>query len=244
MICDIKFLLQKSIIMNELPKEILVVDDDRKLRSLLLDFLTQQNLKATSTESAESAYKLIIENNYSLLILDVMMQGMSGYELAKKLRQENINIPILMLTAKGDVEERIIGLESGADDYLPKPFEPRELYLRIIKLLNRPSNSIKTSNQYLIKFGEFEFNLENNLLTKNSTRIPLSSSEAELLAIFCQNINIPIERIELSKRFNGISERSVDVQVTRLRKKIELDPKVPLFIQTSRGKGYVFRTYL
>jgi two-component system phosphate regulon response regulator OmpR len=145
-----------------------------------------------------------------------------------------------MLTAKGETKERIEGLESGADDYLPKPFEPRELYLRIMKLIERAGASTGGKTK-IVKFGDLEFNTENYQLTKNGERISLSSSEAELLHLFCSNINVPIDRFELATKFHGISERSVDVQVTRLRKKIEDDPKEPRFIQTSRGKGYVFR---
>jgi two-component system, OmpR family, phosphate regulon response regulator OmpR len=221
---------------------ILIIDDDRKIRELLQAYLKNHGLEADVAESAEKAHELVSDHNYKLLIVDVMMPGENGIEFTRKIKQSN-DIPVLMLTAKSDTSDRITGLESGADDYLPKPFEPKELYLRAMKLMTRYSanSSAGAGEQQVVSFGDLEFNLENHILTKNGERILLSSSEAELLFLFCNNINVSIDRFELAKKFNGISERSVDVQVTRLRKKIEDDPKAPRFIQTSRGKGYVFR---
>lgn len=219
---------------------ILIIDDDRKLRDLLQQYLTSQGFAIDMAESAEHARVLLEKKHYKLIIVDVMMSGESGIEFTKKFKQSN-DTPVLMLTAMGEVEDRIKGLESGADDYLSKPFEPKELYLRAIKLIERNDNSNVSQKPKIIKFGEFEFNLENCYLTKNGKRVFLSSTETDMLQLFCNNINVPIDRYELAKKFNGISERSVDVQVTRLRKKIEQDPKEPRFIQTSRGKGYVFR---
>ena len=189
-------------------------------------------------ENAEIAANIIVDQKIDLVTLDVIMPGMNGVDFARKVRLKS-NIPIIMLTAKSMVDDRIEGLESGADDYLVKPFEPKELYLRIVKLLERASGNIKQPK--IVKFGEFEFNLESLRLKKGVERIMLSSTEAELLKIFCTQINQPIDRAELSRRFNGISERSVDVQITRLRKKIEESPKQPQFLQTSWGTGYVFR---
>jgi two-component system, OmpR family, phosphate regulon response regulator OmpR len=220
--------------------KVLIIDDDRKIRELLQAYLKNQGLETDTAESAENAREQIAKQNYSLLIVDVMMPVESGIDFTKKVKLEK-DIPVLMLTAKGEISDRITGLESGADDYLQKPFEPKELYLRAVKLINRFSASTGAGERKVLKFGALEFNLENQILTKNTERIPLSSSEAELLLLFCNNIGVSIDRFELAKKFNGISERSVDVQVTRLRKKIEDDPKVPRFIQTSRGKGYVFR---
>ncbi len=217
---------------------ILIVDDDRKIRDLLQAYLKNQGLEADTAENAGIAREMLAARNYSLVIADVMMPGETGIEFTKKLKAEK-DIPVLMLTAKGEISDRIEGLESGADDYLQKPFEPKELYLRVTKLISRFGSP--ATGKKIVRFGEFEFNLENYILTKNQERIPLSSSEADLLALFCNNINISIDRFELANKFHGISERSVDVQVTRLRKKIESDPKAPRFIQTSRGKGYVFR---
>jgi two-component system phosphate regulon response regulator OmpR len=217
---------------------ILIIDDDRKIRELLQAYLKNQGLEADTAESAALAHEMVKSKDYSLLIVDVMMPGENGMEFTHKFKND-FDTPVLMLTAKGDTPDRIAGLESGADDYLPKPFEPKELYLRATKLMERFKPREAAGG--VIKFGELEFNLENHILTKSGVRIPLSSSEAELLVVFCNNINVSIDRFELARKFHGISERSVDVQVTRLRKKIEDDPKAPRFIQTSRGKGYVFR---
>jgi len=221
---------------------ILVVDDDRKIRELLQQFLRYEGFAVEAAENAEAAHEMLLLSNYDLMIIDVMMPGINGLELTRKVKAEK-NIPILMLTAMGDTEDRIAGLESGADDYLPKPFEPRELFLRAKKLIDRFKTGVGSvaSDRKIIKFGNCEFDMENFVLMKAGDRVLLSSSEAELLAIFCNNINVSIDRFDLAKKFHGISERSVDVQVTRLRKKIEDDPKAPVFIQTSRGKGYVFR---
>ena len=222
---------------------VLIVDDDRKIRDLLQKYLESEGLQAFTAENAEIAYIKVHQEKFDVLIVDVMMPGENGMQFTTRLKNE-IDIPILMLTAKGEVEDRIMGLESGADDYLQKPFEPKELYLRVVKLAERAAKAIEKQPKQeskIVKFGDFEFNLENLVLTKNGERISTSSSELELLKLFCSNINVSIERTELAKKFNGISERSVDVQITRLRKKIETDPKNPLFLQTSRGKGYVFR---
>lgn len=222
---------------------VLIVDDDRKIRDLLQKYLESEGLQAESAENAEIAYKKITAEKFDALIVDVMMPGENGMSFTTRLKNE-MDIPILMLTAKGEVEDRIMGLESGADDYLQKPFEPKELYLRVTKLAERAAKFEEKQPKQeskIVKFGDFEFNLENLVLTKNAERISTSSSELELLKLFCSKINVSIERAELAKKFNGISERSVDVQITRLRKKIETDPKNPLFLQTSRGKGYVFR---
>jgi two-component system phosphate regulon response regulator OmpR len=220
-----------------MPK-ILVVDDDRKIRELLKAYLETEGLQVEAAENADIALEKLNIEKFDLITLDVMMPNKSGVQFAKEIRKIS-KIPILMLTAKAMVEERIMGLEAGADDYLVKPFDPKELYLRIKNLLGR---TIRQENaQKQVKFGEFEFNLESLKLYKNQERIYLSSTEAELLKIFCSNINQPIEREELSKNFNGISERSVDVQITRLRKKFETNPKEPQYLQTAWGMGYVFR---
>jgi two-component system phosphate regulon response regulator OmpR len=221
-------------------EHILIVDDDRKIRELLQEYLRNQGLQADLAESAEKAHQLLMHHDYSLIVVDIMMPGETGIEFTKKVKHEK-DIPILMLTAKGEIADRIEGLESGADDYLQKPFEPKELYLRIMKLVSRARTAKVHTNKNIVKFGEFEFNLESRSLTKGEERIFLSSTESELMHLFCSNINKPVERMELAEKFNGISERSVDVQITRLRKKIETDPKEPKFLQTSRGKGYVFR---
>jgi len=187
-----------------------------------------------------AARKMMAERDYSLLVVDIMMPDENGIEFTRNIKKES-NIPILMLTAKGEVADRIEGLESGADDYLSKPFEPKELYLRIMNLVGRAQKQASSGGGNIVRFGQFEFNLESHALSKDGERIFLSSTESELLSVLCSNANMPIDRMELVAKFNGISERSVDVQITRLRKKIEDDPKEPQFLQTSRGKGYVLR---
>jgi two-component system phosphate regulon response regulator OmpR len=220
--------------------KILIVDDDRKIRELLSQYLESQGFQTDSAESASIAEAKTSQMKYDLITLDVMMSGKSGVEFAREFRAKNNNTPIIMLTAKALVGERIEGLESGADDYLVKPFEPKELYLRIKKLLER-SASLNSDKSKTVKFGEFEFNPENMRLRRGEERIFLSTTEAELLKVFCANLNVPIDRHELAKKFHGISERSVDVQITRLRKKIEANPKEPQYLQTAWGEGYVFR---
>ncbi len=220
---------------------ILIIDDDRKLRELLQEYLKNQGFSVQAAESAEKAHGLLADKkDFDLIIVDVMMPGETGLEFTRKLKQQRNDVPVLMLTARGDVEDRIAGLESGADDYLSKPFEPKELYLRALKLMER-SRTAPTKKDNIVRFGDMEFNLDNYVLMKAGERIGLSSTEVELMSLFCRNINVPVDRAEVSRMFNGISERSIDVQITRLRKKIETDPKEPMFIQTSRGKGYVFR---
>ncbi len=224
--------------------QVLIIDDDRKLRDLLQQFLRNQGIEADTVESADMALERIMTMKYDLITVDLMMPGMNGIDFTKKFKEKHNDIPVLMLTAKGDAHERVAGLESGADDYLSKPFEPQELFLRITKLIDRFKNStavLEHKENDTVRFGDFEFHLESRALTKSGARVILSSSESDLLYIFCTNINQPVERAALAYKFNGISERSVDVQVTRLRKKIEDDPKNPVFLQTSRGKGYVFR---
>lgn len=220
---------------------ILVVDDDRKIRELLSQYLVSHGFYVDSAESAAAAEHRISTEKYDLITLDVMMSGKSGVDFAKELREKGDKIPIIMLTAKTTTDNRIEGLESGADDYLAKPFDPKELYLRIKKLLERSGYTGVKDSSKTVKFGDYEFNLENMRLRKGEERIFLSTTEAELLKVFCSNINKPIDRFELAKRFHGISERSVDVQITRLRKKIEPNPKEPIYLQTSWGEGYVLR---
>ncbi|HCR86287.1 MAG TPA: DNA-binding response regulator [Alphaproteobacteria bacterium] len=222
-----------------MPK-ILIIDDDRKIRELLSQYLVSQGFEADAAESAIAAEHRLATEKYDLITLDIMMSGKNGVEFAKELREKGNKIPVIMLTAKTTIDNRIEGLESGADDYLAKPFDPKELYLRIKKLLERSGYQQKDSAK-TVKFGEYEFNLENLRLRKGEERIFLSTTEAELLKVFCANINKPIDRTELAKRFHGISERSVDVQITRLRKKIEPNPKEPIYLQTSWGEGYVLR---
>ena len=216
---------------------LLVVDDDARLRGLLHRFLTQQGFRVTTAADAAEARALIKSIDFDCLILDVMMPGENGFDLASDLRAQS-ELPILMLTARGDSEDRITGLERGADDYLAKPFEPRELMLRATALVRRARGSRPPPHRE-IKMGNCVFDLERGELTKAGKRVKLTGSEAQLLKLFAANAGRPFSREALCARLNIALERSVDVQVTRLRRKIEEDPKLPLYIQTVRGVGYV-----
>lgn len=218
--------------------DILVIDDDTRLRELLAQYLSGEGYNITSAKHAQEARDILSRRNFDLLIMDIMMPGEDGLKLTKFLREDS-DVPILMLTAMTEPEDRIKGLESGADDYLTKPFEPRELCLRIENILNRKKKRAGKSN---IRFGDFKFNMNKGELSKKDKRIDLTSGELKLLSVFAENLNVPVSRDELTRIFNGISERSVDVQVNRLRKKIEADPKKPRFLQTHRGQGYILRS--
>jgi two-component system phosphate regulon response regulator OmpR len=216
---------------------LLVVDDDARLRGLLHRFLTQQGFRVTTAADAAEARALIKSIDFDCLILDVMMPGENGFDLASDLRAQS-ELPILMLTARGGSEDRITGLERGADDYLAKPFEPRELMLRATALVRRARGKRPPPHRE-IKMGTCLFDLERGELTKAGKRVKLTGSEAQLLKLFAANAGRPFSRSALCARLNIALERSVDVQVTRLRRKIEEDPKLPLYIQTVRGVGYV-----
>lgn len=249
--------------MTNSSKHILIIDDDTGIRELLKDYLNNNGYQVDAAANTQDAKNLLNSANkaYNLIICDVMMPGENGFEFTEKYKNSGGNLPILLLTAMGESEDRIKGLECGADDYLAKPFAPKELQLRIDKLIERfafnkasqnaisaPINQGNTSpevstpqNANIFKFGDFEFNLQNRILTKHNERIILSPKESNLLYYFTQNVGKPTNRYDLAKEFNGISERSIDVQITRLRQKIEKDSKNPVFIQTDWGKGYVFR---
>ena len=217
-----------------MTNHILVVDDDERLRKLLKKYLVGEGFCVSTAENAAKAREFLEKETPDLIVLDVMMPGETGIELTASLR-ENISTPILLLTAMGEVENRIAGLESGANDYLAKPFEPRELLLRI-------KNILKTTTNKTVEFGNYTFNIEAGDLRKNGEIMNLSSTELTMLTIFANSINKPVTREYLSKKLNNISERSVDVQITRLRKRIEDDPSEPIYLQTARGKGYILRS--
>ena len=214
---------------------ILVVDDDDKIRSLIKQFLTEKGYIVSSAENAEKAKTKIEIFNFNLIILDVMMPGQSGYELTKELKDSK-NIPIILLTAKGEVENRIHGLELGADDYLGKPFEPKELLLRVKNIIkmNLDPNKILSS-----KIGDAKVNL-NKMNIKLKEKIKkINLSEKKVLIKMLSEPGRIFSRSEIGKIANISKERSIDVMITRLRKKIEMDPKNPKFLQTIRGSGYV-----
>ncbi len=224
--------------MNIDKAHILIVDDDNRIRNLLRTYLVDHQYVVSIAKDTKQARELLETFNIDLIILDIMMPNETGIEFAQILRRTS-NIAILMLTAMGDVEERIAGLKSGADDYIAKPFEPRELLIRIEKLINRTKYLRKALNNCIIYFGQIEYDVVNNTLSKNGIHIVLSSGESKLLNILIDNLGVAIDRQELARLCGDINERSIDVQITRLRNKIELDPKKPKFIQTIRGQGYI-----
>jgi two-component system phosphate regulon response regulator OmpR len=216
---------------------LLVVDDDERLRSLLQRYLTGNGYRVTAAADAADARALMKSFAFDLLVLDVMMPGESGFDLTKSVRASS-QVPILILTAKGDAEDRIQGLELGADDYLPKPFEPRELVLRVSALLRRAAPPAQSAHAE-VRMGEAVYDPERGQLKRKGKPVHLTSSEAALLKLFAANAGRSFSRSDLCTRLGVALERSIDVQVTRLRRKIEEDPKLPLYLQTVRGVGYV-----
>lgn len=216
---------------------ILVVDDDRRLRDLLQKFLTESEFRVTVADSAAQAREKLESFQFDLLVLDVMMPGESGLELTSGLR-ETSSVPILMLTAMAEAENRIDGLERGADDYLTKPFEPRELVARIRSILRRVQS--RQRNFEAFQFGAHSYDTRRQILTGPEGVVPLTGAEARLLDVLASTPGEPVGRDTLQEQ-SGItgSARAVDVQVTRLRRKIEPDPRTPRYLQTIRGQGYV-----
>lgn len=215
---------------------LLVVDDDERLRSLLQRYLGSNGYRVSVATDAAEARKLIKSMAFDLLIVDRMMPGETGLEFTRFVRGTS-HVPVLMLTAMGDAQDRIEGFEHGADDYLPKPFEPRELLLRCGALLRRTALPQQPHRE--IKMGEAAFDPERGELRRKGKPVKLTTSESVLLKLFAANAGRPFTRNDLCARLGVALERSIDVQVTRLRRKIEEDPKLPLYIQTVRGVGYV-----
>ena len=207
-------------------------------------FLNKSGYLISTVHNAEQARRLLLSLEFDLIILDVMMPGESGIELTVDLRKNN-KTPILLLTARGEAEDRILGLEAGADDYLPKPFEPMELLLRIQAILRRTSEISLNRNKDnpILSFGDVSFDTERNELWDNGKLIYLTSSEAKIMQIFSQSVGIPITRFDLIKAMQNdgknMNDRAVDVQITRLRRKIEKKTKEPRYLQTIRGIGYM-----
>lgn len=216
---------------------ILVVDDDERLRSLLFRYLSENGFLVTTAVDAKDAQEKLSVLAFDMLIVDVMMPGEDGLSLTRRLKQDS-SVPILLLTALGDTSERISGLEAGADDYLAKPFEPRELLLRLNAVLRRVESNKKTSS--VIRLGRWSFDTEKSDLSDGQARISLTTVEATLLRALSSKAGKTVSRDDLAEMCGlSANERTIDVQVTRLRKKVEEDPKSPKYIQTVRGKGYV-----
>lgn len=217
---------------------LLVVDDDSRLRSLLRKFLQENGFRVTLAGDAEEARAKMEGLAFDLIVLDRMMPGESGVDFARRLRLAD-NVPILMLTAMGEPEDRIAGLQSGVDDYLPKPFEPRELLLRVQSILRRARPAERIQAPQSVRFGDFEFDLRKGELVRGKEMIPLTTGEAALLRVFARAPGVTISRSDLTRETGSAEGRAVDVQVTRLRRKIERDPKNPRYLQTVWGEGYV-----
>ena len=215
---------------------ILVIDDDTRLRRLLKKYLTDNGFEVSEASNPNEADDLLALFVFDLIIMDIMMPQKSGLDYTKELRDRDLQIPILMLTAMGDSSNRITGLENGADDYLPKPFEPRELLLRINNIRRRVM-ALRHSDE--VYFGPYTYNLTTGALLQNDTQIVLTTAEQELLKALASKAGETISREELGELLKTDNLRNIDVQITRLRKKLETDIKKPLCIQTVRGQGYL-----
>ena len=221
--------------MNKFIAHILVVDDDDGIRSLVKQYLNENNFLVTTSSSAENAKEKVSIIKFDLIVLDVMMTGKSGLEFIKE-NKSKIDTPIILLTAKGEANDRVEGLEVGADDYLPKPFEPKELTLRIKNIINKTK---KNNQKRVIEFDNIKINLNKLLIIKDENEFKINNTEKIILEKMINNPGKTFSREDIGKLINLDKERSIDVIITRLRKKIEIDPKNPKYLQTLRGAGYV-----
>lgn len=231
---------------QETPK-ILVVDDDMRLRSLLERYLVEQGYQVRTAANAEQMERLLERENFHLMVLDLMLPGEDGLSICRRLRQKENDIPIVMLTAKGDEVDRIIGLEMGADDYLPKPFNPRELLARIKAIMRRRTSEAPgapSQEEQVVSFGRYRLNLATREMTAGDAPLSLTSGEFAVLKALVTHPRTPLSRDKLMNLARGRDysalERSIDVQVSRLRRMLEEDPANPRYIQTVWGLGYVF----
>lgn len=223
-------------------RHLLVVDDDDRIRDLLKQYLTRHGFRVTAAPGGAAARKLIETINFDLAVFDVMMPGEDGFQLTKWLRERKGaagRTPVLMLTARGLPEDRIEGLKLGADDYLGKPFEPEELLLRIEAILRRAEARPTAASGGPISLGDCRFDLERGELSRSGAQVRLTEAEVALLKRLARSPHEPVDRLELARETVDPSGRAVDVQVTRLRRKIEADPKTPRYLQTVRGVGYL-----
>ncbi len=221
--------------MDNFIAHILVVDDDNGIRSLVKKYLNENNFLVSTAENAEEAEKKIDIINFDLIILDIMMPGKSGLDFIEE-NKKKLDAPIILLTAKGEPDERIEGLQIGADDYLPKPFEPKELILRINNILNKTK---KIDQKRIIEFNDLKIDLNKLIIKKGNNEYKINNTEKVILEKMINNPGKIFARDDIGMLINLDKERSVDVIITRLRKKIEIDPKNPKFLQTIRGEGYV-----
>ena len=214
---------------------ILIVDDDDKIRDLLKDFLTENNFLVSTAADAEEALEKLNFISFDLIIIDIMMPGMSGYDLTKKIRESTL-VPLIHLTAMGETKNVIHGLEIGADDYIGKPFEPKELLLRIKNILNKISKKL---NKEKIQLDSLILDLKNGKITGGGKDLSLNDNEIKILSVLSSSPGESFPRELLIKTLGFTQERTLDVCVNRLRKKIEKNPKIPKFLKTKRGSGYV-----
>ena len=221
--------------MDNLIAHILVVDDDDGIRTLVKKYLNENNYLVTTASSAENALEKIKIIKFDLIILDIMMPGKSGLEFIEE-NQKKLDTPIILLTAKGEANERIEGLEIGADDYLPKPFEPKELLLRIKNIIEKTK---KSDQKRVIQFENIKIDLNKQIILKENTEYKINNTEKKILEKMINNPGKTFSRENIGVLIELDKERSIDVIITRLRKKIEIDPKNPKFLQTIRGAGYV-----
>jgi two-component system, OmpR family, phosphate regulon response regulator OmpR len=219
------------------PPHVLVVDDDRRIRELIQSYLSANGLRVSAAGSAAEARQRMLGIAFDLAVVDVMMPDESGLELTRKLRAENSEMPILILSALADPEDRIRGLTAGSDDYLSKPFDPRELLLRIRSILKRKPQRPTVAEE--VRFGRCRFNLARGELRRGEELVRLSSRERDMLRLLAQRAGHAVPRGELAVGGSEENARSVDVQINRLRRKIEDDPAVPVYLQTVRGAGYI-----
>tara|TARA_Y100000022_G_C13240377_1_gene372079 strand:- start:664 stop:1341 length:678 start_codon:yes stop_codon:yes gene_type:complete len=221
--------------MDKFIAHILLVDDDDGIRSLVKKYLNENNFLVTTADSSEDASEKIKIIKFDIIVLDIMMPGKSGLEFIEE-HKKNLDTPVILLTAKGEAKERIEGLEKGADDYLPKPFEPKELILRIKNILNKTK---KTEQKRIIEFENVVIDLNKLLIIKNNREFKINNTEKTILEKMINTPGKTFSREDIGRLINIDKERSVDVIITRLRKKIEIDQKNPKFLQTIRGAGYV-----
>jgi two-component system, OmpR family, phosphate regulon response regulator OmpR len=232
--------------MAEQSKKILMVDDDVRMRELLQRYLTEQGFDIKTVADAKEMDAALAADSVDLLVLDLMLPGEDGLAICRRLRANNVSTPVIMLTARGDEVDRIIGLEMGADDYLPKPFNPRELLARINAVLRRHEHSPEAENagKEIFSFGDFVFDSSTRSLSKNGMQITITSGEFALLKVFTEHPRQPLSRDRLMQLARGreldVFDRSIDVQVSRLRRIVEPDPAHPRYLQTMWGFGYVF----
>ena len=218
---------------------VLVVDDDSRLRRLLQKFLGENGFSVFTAANSKEADELMSWYAFDLLVVDIMMPDENGLDFTKRLRRSGITVPVLMLTAMGSPDNRITGLEAGADDYMPKPFDPRELVLRLNSILRRVMSEPPEKQRVTVTFGVMTYDLDSNELFKNGEPVRLPAAEAALLQLLAERAGQSISRDELAEKTGvGSNPRTVDVQITRLRRKLEPDLRFPKYIRTVRGKGY------